>query len=172
MGKKEQTTRPVSPGLRLAGDIGLVAARPGSLDRRFAAVLIVGAATGLLLGLAFGGDQPVDWLLLGSFVVWQPVIEELLFRGVLQGALRRTRAGPRGLAGLTIANVATSTAFVLVHLIEQPAPWAVAVFIPSLLFGYFRDRTGSVLPGLLLHAVFNLSFFAHRAAMPWLPSGP
>jgi membrane protease YdiL (CAAX protease family) len=89
----------------------------------------------------------------------------LLFRGVLQGFLLGTTLGKSQRWGLSVANLVTSLAFVLVHFVNQPAIWAVGVFVPSLLFGLFRDRTGSIWPPLALHVLFNGAFFAPLVAM-------
>jgi membrane protease YdiL (CAAX protease family) len=99
-----------------------------------------------------------------SLVIWQPLVEELLFRGVIQGVLLGTKAGKASRWGISVANLTTSTLFVLVHLVNQPAAWALGVFVPSLLFGLFRDRTGSVWPPLAMHMLFNGAFFAPLVA--------
>ena len=57
-----------------------------------------------------------------------------------------------------IANTATTLVFVVVHLPAQPAAWAVAVAVPSLVFGHLRERFGSVLPAVAMHAYYNAGF--------------
>lgn len=145
---------------QVARDLGLCRAAPGSLGALFVSVLLLG----VLLGLYFGTQAPrrggIAWTLLASLVVWQPVVEELLFRGLLQGALRRTQFGSRTLVGLSLANVVTSLLFVLLHMLRHTLPWALAVFWPSLLFGLFRDRSDSTWPPIALHVAFNAAFFA------------
>ena len=95
----------------------------------------------------------LSWLV--GFLVWQPLVEELLFRGVLQGQLGRTRGGRWQCRGISGANLLASALFVLAHASHHAPAWAVAVFVPSLAFGLMRDRHGSIYPGLLLHAVCN-----------------
>lgn len=90
-----------------------------------------------------------------SFVLWQPMVEELLFRGVIQGQLRKRAWAQVSLFKLSIANFATSVLFVIAHLADHPPAWAAAVILPSLVFGYFRDRYRHLLPSLLLHSVYN-----------------
>lgn len=145
------------PGIR--ADLGLEAPEQGSLDWLFILALVGGATLAWIVGGITQARDTVSWLMLASLVVWQPVVEELLFRGVLQGMLRRTGIGLRSCRGLSVANLVASLAFVLVHLVNQPTAWAVAVLAPSLVFGYFRDRSGSVLPPLALHIVYNGAFF-------------
>ena len=96
-----------------------------------------------------------------SLVLVQPCLEEWVFRGLLQGqALRLTsRQGvPARLGPVTWANVLVTLAFVALHLMAQPVVWAVAVAIPSLVLGHFRERFNSVWPAVLVHAVYNAGF--------------
>ena len=81
-----------------------------------------------------------------SAVVVAPVAEEFFFRRVLQGWLERELGGP-------IAITVSSLAFGLAHM-GQGLAW-----IPLVLFGaaagYLARQTGSIIPGILLHALFN-----------------
>jgi membrane protease YdiL (CAAX protease family) len=145
---------------QLKTDLGLHAPTRGSLGRAFVLVMCVGALIAWVLGSLFHSRDSITWLMLTSLVLWQPAVEELLFRGVLQGLLLGTTAGAAGRWGLSVANLVTSLAFVLVHFVNQPVIWAIGVFVPSLLFGLFRDRTGSIWPAFALHALFNGAFYA------------
>jgi uncharacterized protein len=113
------------------------------------------AAFGLVVG--FGGTAPpLTTLLLLVLVV--PVLEELVFRGLVQGALLerwpRQRLGP-----LSAANALTSFLFAVSHLVYRAPLWAAAVFVPSLVFGYFRERHGTLASPILLHCWYNAGFF-------------
>lgn len=93
------------------------------------------------------------WPVLLLFALIYPVLEELVFRGVLQPwLLRRTaaRVGP-----MTLANLLTSVVFSLAHVPLRGAVHATLVFGPSLVFGLFRDRHDSVSPAIALHVVWN-----------------
>ncbi len=97
-------------------------------------------------------------LLLLCFVY--PVVEELAFRGALQGWLARYRIGRATvMAGLSGANILTSCLFVVAHLFYHPPMWALLVIGPSLVFGWFRDRYHSVVPAILLHILYNSGYF-------------
>jgi hypothetical protein len=140
-------------------DLGL---RPGwgwLADPRFALALVAGVA--FWLALAWLGVQPplAGAAALASLVLLQPLVEELLFRGLLQGWLRTWAWGRRQLAGVTLANLAVSLVFSALHFIHNPPLWAAGVLLPSLLFGYFRDRHGSVLPAIALHVFYNAGYF-------------
>lgn len=104
---------------------------------------------------AFAGQ----WQLLAWLVVIYPAIEEWLFRGLLQPQLLRRKFGDKSQWGISLANVWTTLAFVAMHLLTHTLLWAVLLIAPSLLFGWFRDRYNSILPGLILHICYNLAYF-------------
>lgn len=144
----------------LRQEIGLRRAKPHSLSWLFGIALIVGTIIAWVIGQQTIERGPISLLMFGSLVLWQPAIEELLFRGVLQGVLLNSDFGTRRFAGVSSANLLTSIAFALTHLVNHSTFWAIGVFFPSLLFGLFRERSGSVWPPLLLHTIFNFAFFA------------
>jgi len=100
---------------------------------------------------------PVTFLLL---ILIYPVLEEIVFRGVVQGELMRKPIFKASYAGITYANILTSLLFAITHLYSHPFVMAMLVFLPSLIFGYFRDRfDGWLLPSMLLHIYYNLGYF-------------
>jgi membrane protease YdiL (CAAX protease family) len=103
----------------------------------------------------FSSDFEFHWTLWLSLVIWQPVVEEILFRGILQGQLIKTGWGQRAFMRITAANVATSMLFAAIHMVNNSPLFALTVFVPSLVFGYFRDYCNSVYPAIVLHAAFN-----------------
>lgn len=98
-----------------------------------------------------------------SMVIWQPLIEELLFRGFIQGRLQAWQWARRSLFSLTAANYCTTLVFVAAHLFNHSFAWAMAVTVPSLLFGHFRDRHGCIYPSIALHAAYNACYIAFAA---------
>ena len=93
-------------------------------------------------------------------VLLYPVLEEVVFRGLIQHQLyHRKSVFRKQQLGVSLANLATSVLFSAFHLINQDPTWAIAVFIPSLIFGYFRDRYDSIFPSVVLHIFYNLGFF-------------
>ena len=125
----------------------------------------------LALGAAFWGllpllvaVQPLPWhrILSSAFLlaaVWQPMVEELLFRGCLQGFLSIREWGQRSLAGISLANLLTSMVFTGAHIATHSLLWASLTWFPSLLFGVLRDRSGSVFPPIALHIMYNAGYF-------------
>ena len=108
--------------------------------------------------------KPSPWLRMLSLpfllaVFWQPIVEELLFRGCLQGFISIREWGQRSLVGISIANILTSVVFAGTHIATHSLPWALSTLFPSLLFGVLRDRFGSVLPSIALHIVYNAGYF-------------
>lgn len=137
-------------------------------DAHVAVALLAAVPVWLGLGAWAGGRmQPVaGWSALISFLFVMPLAEEIVFRGVLQGQLLRLtsnrRAGP-----VTWANLWTTVGFVAMHVPTQPLVWALAVALPSLVFGHLRERFSSVLPAILMHVTYNAGFaltawWAHR----------
>jgi uncharacterized protein len=95
-----------------------------------------------------------------SLVLWQPFVEELLFRGFIQGALTQGRWAQNKFLLLSLANYCTTLVFVAAHLLNHSVAWAIAVAAPSLLFGHFRERHGQVYPSIALHAAYNACYLA------------
>jgi len=81
-------------------------------------------------------------LVLASLV--GPALEELLFRGFLQGALR-VRVGP------CAASVMTSLLFASIHGLDAAPP----VFLLSLLLCYLRESTGRLEVPIFAHCLWN-----------------
>ncbi len=102
--------------------------------------------------------EPLTFFLFSIFLY--PIVEEVVFRGGLQGYLRRYLTLKITFCQFSFANILTSCVFSLFHLINQDPFWALLTFFPSLIFGYFRDRHHRVLPCIILHSVYNLVFFS------------
>jgi uncharacterized protein len=128
-------------------------------DPHFALALVAGIVFWLgLVGLGKTGPRH-EWTALLLLVLLQPLLEELLFRGLMQGRLLTRPWGQRRLAGFTLANLATSVVFAALHFASHPPLWAAGVLLPALLFGYFRDRHDSVFPAITLHVFYNAGYF-------------
>ena len=132
-------------------------------DGRFLLALVAAPLTLLLmtwLWPAWSAGIRLDARLVLSMVLWQPLLEEMLFRGLVQGRQSAKCWGRRRIAHLSAANCVTTLLFALAHLIHHAPLWAAAVIAPSLVFGYFRDRYGRVFPAILLHAFYNGCYLA------------
>jgi membrane protease YdiL (CAAX protease family) len=106
---------------------------------------------------------------LAMLTLWS-VLEEIVFRGLLQPAMARAferRQMPMGGSPLTLANVATSVLFASVHLWRHPLAVALGVFPISLIYGKARELSGHWWPAALLHVGFNVALYAAS----WLLAG-
>ena len=83
--------------------------------------------------------------LLGS-LVFAPVFEELIFRGLLYGTLRVRLAWP-------LAALGSALVFALAH--GYGVAGFVSVFLSGLLWAWSYERTGSLLPAMAAHAANN-----------------
>ena len=150
-----------STGLRRT--LGLARPERGWLhwlrDPHFALAALAAVPVWIALGRLVGERMHADLALtaLLALAVVQPVVEELVFRGALQGRLLE-RGWARRIGPVSRANLGTTVAFVALHFVAQPPAWAIAVAAPSLVFGYARERFSSILPAIALHSIYNAGF--------------
>ncbi len=143
--------------------LGLQHPRPFHRDPAFLFLLALGPLVWLTMTWFFVFQSPswhAVWSLgFLSFALWQPAWEELLFRGIIQGQLLQTMWGQKTWTCLSMSNFLTSLLFALAHLATHSIFWSVLVFVPSLCFGFARERFGSAYPGITLHAFYNAGYF-------------
>jgi len=123
-------------------------------DRVFWAVLLAGIALVALCRSAFGAGELPDVAALILLILVYPILEEIVFRGMIQPALQR-RTRHRGFGPLSLANILTSLLFSIVHLPAHGLLQSALVFGPSLVFGLFRERHGTVASPAVLHVTWN-----------------
>ena len=94
-----------------------------------------------------------------------PVLEEIIFRGALQGWLLERPTLSKGRLQypfnrwISIPNLIASLVFTAFHFTNQPPLWAAMVFVPSLVFGWSREHSGGLLVPILLHIWYNAGFY-------------
>ena len=93
-----------------------------------------------------------------QFCLLYPVLEEIVFRGWLQGVIAKRHWGQLQRYGISSANLLTSIAFTALHLLSQPWQWALVVILPSLLFGHLKEHYRSLMQAILLHIFYNSGF--------------
>ena len=108
-----------------------------------------------------------------SITIMAPLVEELLFRGAIQGYM--LRKGMKPLNAILIA----SAIFGIVHMNPIQIPFAFAI---GLIFGWLYYRTGSVVPGIIGHFINNSIACLQMATqteeefntktIEWLGAGP
>jgi membrane protease YdiL (CAAX protease family) len=98
---------------------------------------------------AISGGKPLSLGELGAglllIAVLVPFVEELFFRGMLYPLLRRR-------APAAVAIVANAAIFSVIHLIPVLMP---GLFVIGLCLAFLRERSGSIWPGVLYHAMQN-----------------
>jgi membrane protease YdiL (CAAX protease family) len=98
-----------------------------------------------------------------SAIVAAPVAEELFFRRVLQGWLEKQLAGDE-LAPVLVSSLAFAAAHAGQGLAYVP------LFPLGLVLGTIAQRTGSIVPCILLHALFNAVSVVLLLAQPGRPA--
>ena len=89
------------------------------------------------------------WMMFTSIVI-APIMEEILFRGILQDALMRKY-------GVFVGILIASAVFGIVHIIPQQV---VNAFMIGIVLGYIYYLTGALLPVILIHCINNaISYF-------------
>ncbi|MFQ3682076.1 lysostaphin resistance A-like protein, partial [Roseiflexus sp.] len=85
-----------------------------------------------------------------------PIGEEVLFRGYLFGSLRRLAGDSR--TGIMIAYGVSAMVFALSHSLaatEGLVGLLVPSFLIGLVFAWGFDRSGSLIPAIVAHAINN-----------------
>lgn len=84
--------------------------------------------------------------------------EEAFYRGYLQTRLDEAFSAKVRFAGATLGPglLLSSMIFAIGHFVTIPLPARLAVFFPSLLFGYLRARTRGIGASLGFHALCNV----------------
>ena len=108
-----------------------------------------------------------------SITIMAPLVEELLFRGAIQGYM--LRKGMKPLHAILIA----SAIFGIIHMNPIQIPFAFAI---GMIFGWLYYRTGSVVPGIIGHFINNSIACLQMATLTeeefntktieWLGEGP
>ena len=149
---------------KLLEEVGLHTCPPFYRDRAFYLALLAGLpvlfAIYLLVPVSTSSIHPGQWGLVITLVIWQPFWEELFFRGIIQGQIYKRSWGQRAWFKISNANMAASLVFTAIHIAYNPNLWSVSVFIPSLVFGYFRERHNTIYSAFALHGIYNLGYMA------------
>lgn len=90
--------------------------------------------------------------------------EEFFFRGYFQGRLKKVCPPRWRILGASLGWewIVTAVVFTIAHSVLQLKWWHFSIFFPALLFGYLKERTGSITAPILFHAFCNsfMNWFA------------
>lgn len=108
-------------------------------------------------------DRFPEWVVDQLFVVALP--EEFFYRGFIQTRLRDAWPQGKVVFGVRLgpAFFWTAALFALGHLAIFQV-WRLGVFFPALLFGWMREKTGTVMGAALVHGAANLLMLVLEAS--------
>lgn len=130
-----------------------------------AGATVFGLAFGLgvtFLAHLFPSKTPFDvsgfapWKIALYFLIGASIQEEIVFRGLIQTMVERQWKVSFSLAGGSLSGAVafSATLFGVIHL-ESGAVVALGAIILGLVAGELRRRSGSLLPAIIAHALFN-----------------
>ncbi|MGB6603528.1 MAG: type II CAAX endopeptidase family protein [Steroidobacteraceae bacterium] len=136
-----------------------------STPRYIALAVLLGTPLALLAGVLshlFPAKSPIDtsgfplWMLGLYFGAGASIQEEVIFRGLLQSFLQEqwTRSFLWFGVPVSPAVLFAATLFGVIHF-DSGASVAVGAIVLGLVAGELRRRSGSLLPAVILHALFN-----------------
>ena len=114
----------------------------------FPVFLFIGFLVNLLFPISLQAKNEVDIHSLPLFfliVVVAPIVEEFMFRGYIQEYFRERLSPERTI-------LVSALVFSLFH----PFDLFPQVFISGIFLSYVRERSGSILPGIVVHLLNNL----------------
>lgn len=135
--------------LFISGVAGLAAAVPVMAAAVGIARLMPGMEGGSgnpLLPALLEGTASLRFVLAILVAVAAPLVEEALFRGLLFPAMRQ-------LAGPLLAIAGSGLIFAVAH---ADLPVLLPLWALGSLLAYLRHRTGSIVPGMITHGLWNL----------------
>jgi membrane protease YdiL (CAAX protease family) len=110
--------------------------------------------------------------------VYASICEETLFRGLLQTLLSRSaKAGAMASRWLSMSVVVSGLLFGAMHLVlvKQMGPGAIPLILLTTCLGlvvaHYREKMGSLLPAIIIHALFNIGGSLPLWVIQWLRGG-
>jgi membrane protease YdiL (CAAX protease family) len=145
-------------------------------DRKTLFYMVLAILIGLSLGILTRYSFELSLLpaAFGSLALLSPsigIMEELVFRGFLQGHLR-----PLGRIPSVLSASLAHTGYKLLLISSLPGPFqfhllslVIWTFLGGTLFGIIRERSGSSIPPATAHALFDIILYGGMsAAPPWV----
>ncbi|MEM8892283.1 MAG: CPBP family intramembrane glutamic endopeptidase [Bacteroidota bacterium] len=128
-------------------------------NKRMYVFVLLSLLSCLIAFFSYGSVPLISKILYYIFIVG--LGEELLFRGYLQSAFNRYFGKPFQIGNVKFGYglLLASLLFGLIHaLVVAPPvwPWALFTFMMGLTLGYIREKDGSILAPILLHAMLDM----------------
>jgi hypothetical protein len=116
----------------------------------------------MVYGLSFHPRAVIGlaWVLVDQlFLVAIP--EEIFFRGWLQSRFNRLYPAKWNIFGVRLgwAWLLTAVLFAIAHSLVTYEWWHFAIFFPALVFGWMREKTGTIVSSSLFHCFCNLTAY-------------
>lgn len=119
--------------------------------------------------IGMGGFQAAPLSLFVQHLVYQLLVvslpEEFYFRGYLQSRLNQLWIPRWRILGVPLgwSWIVTALLFAFAHSVIQLQWWHFSIFFPALVFGYLREKTGSITASILFHTFSNcfMQWFTH-----------
>lgn len=112
-----------------------------------------------------GWHGSIRWLKLCLFQVFYIALpEEIFFRGYLQTRLNQVLGRPYAVLGARIGGglLGAAAVFMLLHLVYAVNLWTLGILVPALIFGWLREKTGSITASTVFHALSNILLFTFQ----------
>lgn len=149
--------------LRRLDDVGYILDWRAGYVGYFAVLFVIFAAIAIPLGMKIGfihwapsfsrlRAAPLTLIGILFFTAWP---EEFLFRGLLQNLLSKT------LKNSWLALVVAAVIFGFAHILHAPFPnwkYVALASIAGIFYGFAWMRTRSLVPGVLIHALVDISW--------------
>ncbi len=129
--------------------------------------VIAAAVAGIVVGGAiaylaarYPAPSPLDlstlppWSIFVFFILAAPIQEEFIFRGLLQTTIARAVSVPGGFWAVHFPVVFVAALFGVIHLGSGIVVVAGGVLL-GLIAGELRRMSGSLVPAILVHTIFN-----------------
>jgi membrane protease YdiL (CAAX protease family) len=148
----------------------------GTFVRGAAPYLLSGCVIGAVFGLIYRvfSDMGALPTRMGGFIIFAASIgaaEEILFRGYVQNRLRCLTPAVAIVLASVAHTIYKSALFVLppdsIDIGFSYKSFVVLTFFGGAVFGSLRELSGSVLPPLIGHVLFDIIVYGQNSAAPW-----
>jgi membrane protease YdiL (CAAX protease family) len=143
------------------------------LSRKMVIFNLIGLQLGIAVALYFRFSsqmyvlpQSFNWFLIAGIAI--AIMEECMFRGIVQSTAEKMHYQTAPLVAALIHSAYKVTIFIP---LANSNPNVNSLFIGSFIafvgLGYLKQFTGSIVPAIIAHVVFDIIVYAEYAHAPW-----